>query len=52
MELRRTYRLDADPFATARLLADPAFVTARVQASGGVAEHADVTGTAGGAGGP
>lgn len=49
MELHRTYPLGTDPLAAARMLVDPAFLAARVQAAGGVAEHIDVTGSAEGA---
>lgn len=45
MRLRVTHELPADPHVVARLLADPAYVDAKVRASGAHDRHVDVTGS-------
>ncbi|QGQ20915.1 DUF2505 family protein [Cellulomonas sp. JZ18] len=46
MRLSVTHELPADPAAVARLLADPAYVDAKVRASGAQDRHVDVAGSA------
>ncbi|MCC2312886.1 DUF2505 domain-containing protein [Cellulomonas sp. zg-B12] len=49
MQLHVTIDLPTDVHTAARLLADPAYVDAKVRASGAVEQQVDVTGTAAGA---